>query len=290
MKGVSAKLASGASTVCRAWIVKRTDGTEIGFTDHDLPLILDGVKCNASSGLVAGALQMTTGLSIDNSETQGAISHDAITESDLKAGRWDGAEVTSWLVDWSDPESREITFRGHIGEVSWGEGAFSAELRGLSEGLNAVQGRVFQERCDAVLGDSRCRVNLASNAYSVELAVNSVIDNRIFQFSEMSDFAERWFARGRLRVISGRAVGMQQAIKNDRTRLGLRELEAWAGFLAPVEPGDLIRVEAGCDKRHETCKSKFVNGANFRGFPTVPGDDWLMAYPTRASQNDGGRR
>ena len=45
-----------------------------------------------------------------------------------------------------------------------------------------------------------------------------------------------------------------------------------------------------CDKRWETCVETFGNGANFRGFPDVPGDDFLTAYPAGSARNDGGSR
>nr|WP_314529467.1 DUF2163 domain-containing protein [uncultured Brevundimonas sp.] len=45
-----------------------------------------------------------------------------------------------------------------------------------------------------------------------------------------------------------------------------------------------------CDKRWQTCVGTFANGVNFRGFPDVPGDDFLTAYPTGGARNDGGSR
>jgi uncharacterized phage protein (TIGR02218 family) len=50
----------------------------------------------------------------------------------------------------------------------------------------------------------------------------------------------------------------------------------------------MIRLEAGCDKRAETCRLKFDNFLNFRGFPHIPGEDWLSSYPVSAGNNDGG--
>jgi hypothetical protein len=32
----------------------------------------------------------------------------------------------------------------------------------------------------------------------------------------------------------------------------------------------MLRLEAGCDKRAETCRLKFGNFLNFRGFPAFP--------------------
>jgi uncharacterized phage protein (TIGR02218 family) len=36
-------------------------------------------------------------------------------------------------------------------------------------------------------------------------------------------------------------------------------------------------VTAGCDKTHHTCRAKFANIINFRGFPHMPGNDFLTA-------------
>lgn len=47
---------------------------------------------------------------------------------------------------------------------------------------------------------------------------------------------------------------------------------------------------ATCDKRWTTCRESFDNGANFQGFPTLPGDDFLTAYPGEGGRHDGGRR
>jgi uncharacterized phage protein (TIGR02218 family) len=46
----------------------------------------------------------------------------------------------------------------------------------------------------------------------------------------------------------------------------------------PLAEGDLFVVTAGCDKRFETCRMKFANAVNFRGFPHLPGNDFVVAY------------
>lgn len=46
----------------------------------------------------------------------------------------------------------------------------------------------------------------------------------------------------------------------------------------------------GCDKRFATCRDRFSNTLNFRGFPTIPGDDFLTAYPAEGERNDGSSR
>ncbi len=56
------------------------------------------------------------------------------------------------------------------------------------------------------------------------------------------------------------------------------------GVDAETHPG------VSCDKRWSTCLGVFGNGANFRGFPDIPGDDFLTAYPAEGRQHDGGSR
>lgn len=290
--GVSAEfqehLGGGITTVCRCWGVVRGDGVSYGFTDHDRSIAFEGLDFKADSGLTATALQQTSGLAVDNSEALGAISDAAITEEDIAAGRFDGAEVRAWLVNWADLDQRVLQFRGTIGELRRSGGAFQAELRGLTEALNQPQGRVYQKPCTAVLGDKNCRFAFDVPGYVAELPVEDVDDARIFRFAEISGFETRWFEYGRFVVLSGEAAGLVGVIKNDHQTNEGREIELWEGFLAKIATGDLVRIEAGCDKRSKTCRLKFSNFLNFRGFPDIPGEDWLMSYPTSSGVNDGG--
>lgn len=287
MTPFEAHLATGLTTVCRAWRVVRRDGAVFGFTDHDRDLGFEGVVFRAGTGLGAGALSQTTGLAVDNGEAVGALSDAAVTEADLLAGRFDAAEVTAWEVNWADPAQRRVQFRGRLGEIVRAGGAFRAELRGLTEGLNRLQGRTIQKDCGAILGDGACRFDLDQPGYSAQRAAESVEDGRLLRFATLAGFAPRWFEKGRLQVLSGAAQGALAVVKNDREADGGRLIELWEA-IAGLAPGDQLRIDAGCDKRAETCRVKFANLANFRGFPHVPGEDWLTSYPARTRANDGG--
>ena len=46
-----------------------------------------------------------------------------------------------------------------------------------------------------------------------------------------------------------------------------------------IAAGDTFAVTAGCDKQFATCRAKFANAVNFRGFPHMPGNDFVAAYP-----------
>ena len=287
---IAEHLRTGLTTLCRCWAVTRLDGRVFGFTDHDIDLSFDGLTFKADTGLTASALQQVTGLAVDNSEAVGALSDASVTEEDILAGRFDDARLTYWLVNWQDIEIREVQFSGTLGEIKRADGSFFAELRGVSEALNKPLGRVFQKPCSAVLGDDQCGVDLSDADFSVTLDVEQIKSRRVLRFAVPSDYDERWFERGKLIVKSGAAVGLMGMIKNDRLVDGIRTIELWEEIKIEIAVGDQITLIAGCDKRSSTCSEKFSSLLNFRGFPHIPGEDWLMTYPSEGGANDGGSR
>lgn len=282
-----AHLRSGTTTLCRAWSLVRKDGVAFGFTDHDMDLAFDGMTFRADTGLAAKAVEQATGLAVDNTEAVGILSDEALREADIDAGRFDGADVRAWIVNWQDLSQRCLQFRGVIGEVSRGNGVFTAELRGLTEPLNQPRGRVYQSADSVVLGDAQNKFDVNALGYFHEGPVEEVESGKIFTFQALDGFGDRWFENGRVEVLSGAATGLVGWVKNDRLSGDGRILELWEAFRAPIAPGDLIRFEAGYDGRVETSQLKFNNILNYRGFPHIPGEDWLMAYPAEGRPMEG---
>ena len=282
-----AHLESGHTTLARCWQVVRADGEILGFTDHDEDMAFADTVFKADTGLTAQVLEQSTGLSVDNTEALGALSAAAISESDIAAGRFDGARVTAWLVNWAEVEDRLVLFRGSIGEIRRAGGAFHAEVRGLTEPLNQPSGRIYQRACSAVLGDRSCRFDTTTSGYEIEAEVLAVEDNRVLRFAALVGVEDDWFAKGRLDVLTGDAAGLFGLIKRD-AQGEERLLELWTPLAAELAVGDRVRLQAGCDKRFETCRLKFLNHHNFRGFPDLPSEDWLTVGPRDNGQNDGG--
>ena len=273
-------MATGTTEVCRCWRLTRTDGVVMGFTDHDRDLAFDGTLYRADTGLAARAVAQGTGLSVDNTEALGILSTSAIREDEIEAGRYDGAEIEAWLVRWSDTDARMLRFRGTIGEVSRGGGAFTAELRGLTDLLNQPMGRIYQPLCQANLGDGDCGVDFDLDGLSETLSAREVEEGRVFVLDGLHLYDDRWFERGRLMPQDGPAAGLSGTIKTDRLMAdGSRRIELWEPIRAEVTGATTLRLVPGCDKRLATCRDKFLNVINFRGFPTIPGDDWLVAVP-----------
>lgn len=275
---LQARLDSGATTMCRCWLVVRRDGLRFGFTDHDRDLSVDDDLFRAGSGLDASVLEASAGLSVDNAQAVGALSDVGLTEADILSGKYDGAEVWHWLVDWSAPELKMLLFRGFLGEIRRGTGAFEAELRGITDVLNKPLGRMYLRECDRVFGDSICGADADDPTFSADVSVSAIDGKRQISFDGLSGFQDGWFTNGVIRWTSG-ALSL---VKND----AVGKLETWEEV--DVSVGDTARIIAGCDKQAETCRVKFGNFLNFRGFPHIPGEDWVTAYPSSGEAHDGG--
>lgn len=65
-------------------------------------------------------------------------------------------------------------------------------------------------------------------------------------------------------------------------------IELWQAMPELIAAGNGFDITAGCDKQFSTCKAKFNNAINFRGFHRMPGNDWVQSYPSQGELSDGG--
>ena len=286
---LQAKLDSGVTTLCRCWVLTRADGVKLGFTDHDADIVLGAVTCRAASGLSASEATQRLGLQVDGAEISGALAGEALTEADLAAGRYDAAGVEVWLVDWSEPDLRVLTAKGVLGEVRRAGAAFSAELRSLAHRLNEESGRLYTATCNADLGDARCTVDLTNAALRGAGAVVALAATSAFTAFGLGAFTEGWFTAGKLAWTSGANTGLAVEVKAHRAEGGVVTLTLWQAMPEPIEAGDAFTVTAGCDKRFATCRDRFDNVVNFRGFPHIPGNDFVMRYPVQGEPGNDGK-
>jgi hypothetical protein len=163
-----------------AWFVKATrvqaDNAVYAFTTYPRPLTIDGVTYE--SGFQRTTITTAGDLAVDNLEIMGAMVSEAITEDDIRSGKWDGARIDYFEANANDLTQGTMRRRtGWLGEVRSGRVAFVAELHGLLRRLQQEIGRIFSPGCPWELGDpATCGVRLvppvwqASTPYSVRQA------------------------------------------------------------------------------------------------------------------------
>jgi uncharacterized phage protein (TIGR02218 family) len=282
-------LDGGVTTLCRCWKLTRRDGASFGFTDHDRDLAFDATVFAARTGLEAAEATAELGFAVGGGEVSGALVSAGVTEDDLAAGLYDDARVETWLVNWADPAQRLMLDAGSIGEIRRADGAFVAEVRGPMHRLDEERGRLYRATCSADLGDARCRVDVSGATFTASATVTRTDGALGFSTDGLAAYADGWFGAGRLTWTSGANAGLLVEVKAHRLLGAGAEIELWQRAAKPIAAGDGFSVTAGCDKRFATCREKFANVPNFRGFPHMPGNDFVLRIPRQGEPGmDGG--
>jgi uncharacterized phage protein (TIGR02218 family) len=263
-------------TIATCLYLVRKDGVEIFSTEHDVDLAIDGDTYESSLGFNRTDVVNTSSMSVDNLEIMGVLDTDKISEEDLRAGKYDYAEVYLFLVNYKDLSQGILRLRrGILGEVVLGDnGLFTAELRGMVQLYSQRIGEVYSPECRADIGDSRCKIDLAP--LTVETTVASVINRRTITVVSGSE-ADEYYTHGALTFETGNNAGFSIEIKS--WLLSTKQIEMYLPTPYPIQAGDEVSFYPGCDKRIATCFDKFNNVINFRGEPYVPEPGLLVRFP-----------
>ena len=161
---------------------------------------------------------------------------------------------------------------GNLGESELTEYGATAEMVSLGMRLKNKIGRVYGYKCDAELGDDRCKVDLSS--FTVTGAVSSVVDRREFNDLSLTQ-ADGYFKYGQVTFTSGNNAGWTRECKSYADG----NFKMLFPFPYEIQSMDEYEAIAGCDNYFATCKSKFDNAIHYRGFPHLPGRDEISKYP-----------
>lgn len=255
-----------------AWRLEREDGVAIGFVSHDQDVVIDDFRFRAAPGMVPSTIALSDSLEIDSVEIEGVMSDAAIAESDLIAGRWNGAKLSISLINWEYPDEEALhLIDGEFGEIVRSGDAFRVEMLGRTSFLDGAIAPLTSPTCRARFGDKQCKQSL--HAHQAELAVTNIAEEH-FEFSAMGGQAEN-YAFGELRWLDGKNCGLVFAIiAGQGSGIWLADQPSQA-----VSIGDRALLTEGCDKNFSTCRDRFFNSINFRGEPYLPGNDLLTRYP-----------
>ena len=98
--------------------------------------------------------------------------------------------------------------------------------------------------------------------------------------SQRLDADPRHFDGGLITFTSGENAGYSREVKSvDQGSLNVSDCALYLRMPFNVNVGDRLLIFPGCDKTVQTCHAKFDNVINFKGFPHIPGDDYLQNYP-----------
>jgi hypothetical protein len=149
-------------------------------------------------------------------------------------------------------------------------------------GTTAAEQPAYDTTIGAATTDGTA-VFVAENAWSRAGTVTEVFERAVFTAAIDEPRAAPlesiggWFDGGVLTWETGDNAGRAIEVKSWLQAPAEITLFLPPGYL--VQPGDAFRVHPGCDKRLDTCVTRFANVLNFRGEPYVPGQDELLKYP-----------
>lgn len=282
---LAAQLAGETATLCLAWLLTRRDGETFAFTDHDAPFEAGGHHFEPAASFETTAVESGAGLAMGGAEIRGVLASARLDALALRAGLFDGAELRRYRVNWRAPALDFLEDVTLLGEIRFGDGRFEAETRQPFLALDQEQGRRYGLSCDAELGDARCGVNLAVPPFCRE-AIVAEATARCLRCPALEDSPAGLFTRGQLRLLDGPLAGYGGLV---REHLGRGWL--WLAETLPFSPapGTRLQARAGCDKAFRTCRDRFGNAANFRGFPFLPKAERILAYARPGEGRHKGR-
>lgn len=288
LQGYSPKL-------CHLWKIARTDGTTLYFTDHSNQILFEGQTYSPAGGANASATQKQGGMAESNKNMKGVIlTSDAITFSDLKAGKYRDAQITEYTIDWSRPfvgALYSMTWR--VVEVRWTGQRYDCEIAGLTTLLRQPRGDVYSRPCRWDLGEASgeigvpgCKVSLATMTLTSRqvTAVNTQrldFDTNIGTVLDVTGSSlansNNWFNFGLVTWNTGANAGIVSEVKTSFATDGRISFQTKTPF--DIAVSDQFDISPGCDKLKATCVSKFDNVENYGGFDTIPGSDAMYETP-----------
>lgn len=262
-------LRSRTVTVC--WRIERRDGGLVLGTEHDRDITIEQ---DSPSGALQGVYQAQAGFSgsdiksgsdldVDNLEAEGPLIEQEDTSTnvpglsvlDIESGKFDGATVTIFAVDWQTPDDGQVVLRhGVLGEIRHTtDNRYFAELRGLTQKLQQQIIETYSQTCLARLGDDRCGFNLAPDTLTGTVtAVTSRL--RFDSGIDTPSNEDAMYTYGKVRFTSGANLDIEREVRNAAVGDVFGNLQVFEPFPLDIEVGDTFDLVPGCDKTQAQCK------------------------------------
>lgn len=260
--------------------IRRRDGAVYRFVARDRDLIFEGEVYEAAGGVQGSDQVAEDGAEAGSVEVLGYAASAAISDDDIRAGRFDGAEVIAFTVDWAGELDGEELF-GRIGETAYlikritrnDDGTWRAEMVDRLDLLSREVGRYARRSCPWTLGDTRCQVDLA--AYTDTATITTMTDaRRIFTASAAAVATDGYYASGLATFVTGANAGLSMEIASYSAG---RAVSLAMPLPFDLAIGDQVDLVKGCDGSWAACKA-FGNAVNFGGFPAMPGTGEMARF------------
>tara|TARA_R110000787_G_scaffold42303_8_gene104003 strand:+ start:2894 stop:6394 length:3501 start_codon:yes stop_codon:yes gene_type:complete len=200
--------AKSRTRVCRCYEIIRADSVRFLLTDNSTPISFRGSTWSPMS-FDSSATRRELGMKASSRELSGFISSDKITVEDLRAGRYQHATITEYIIDWRYPHLRPLLETRHtIQQTTYSGEHWEADVQGLPYQLKSKVGEVYGRTCKRTLGDEYCRATFVTQINKTVL--DAVTPRRTVYLlnTELSVVTDDYFAMGKLTWLTGNNAQM----------------------------------------------------------------------------------
>ena len=257
------------------YTITTIDGSVYRYTNCDFDLIISGQVYSSSELLIyRETINQSLGINVDSLNIT-IISNDSVLfdgRTILQAfrhGIFDGAafKLERVFMDINTPTDTSagtiVLFEGTIVEPQIDNQTVQASVVSLSDKLKVkIPRNLYQPSCQNSLFDQGCTLNSELFSMSASAESGSAPNSVVCTLSK----PQGWFSQGVILFTSGLNIGLKRTVRlhNSTGLLLTLPLEN------PINIGDTFKVYPGCDKRIDTCVTRFNNIDNFKGTPYVP--------------------
>lgn len=263
----------GTNRFVTCWKIERLDAVTLYFTAYCRPLVIDGVTYEPAVAELTAQQSVEDG-SGNTMEQRGAISSEMLEDDDIAAGRYRGAKITEFRVDWMFPFAGKLRSAVYyITDTEHDAERWKASIAGVAYRLARRRGHTATIKCNVTrFGDARCGLDVTSFTQTGRQVLSITKENRSFTHDATGDLGLLEF--GELTWTVGANAGMRNEVKSHTSAgISLR-----FRTVNPIAVGDEFTVVRGCDRLPETCQA-YGNILNFRGEPFLRGSKALYSTP-----------
>jgi uncharacterized phage protein (TIGR02218 family) len=292
-----------ATTTCRLLQIKPRTEDAFGYSSTNRAITFDAsdgygeITYQVMSGFEHSAIVSSGDTAVDNAEGRVLyLSGGPITEANINAGVYDGAEFTILEVNYLNLTAGQayVVMHGYIGKVRVVRaGLFALELRSLIDVLRQEPWEKWQIYCrvkyfGSTSADERFPCNYAvAGEWINDVPVTSVSveSNRTFTASSLAQ-ADDYFAPGMVLWTAGPNAGLSFEVEEFGSG-GVISLLFPTPY--PISTADEFDIRRDCTRAwsgHNSCET-YDNRENFRGEPKIKPADALATSIPGASVGPG---
>lgn len=262
-------------TLARLWWLRRQDNFSLRLTDHDHELTgPDGFTYTPIGAFEPTAVRKSSGLEEQNADLRGVLSSDAITYDDLRARRYEEAEINEYVVDFRFPWAGTMQHtRYWITETRFDGEQWHAQVSGIPYWFRFSVGGTYTRGCTYDVFGPGCDLDPTPFQQTGDITV--ILEQHLEFEINIVGTSDNYFDDGECLWLTGANQGVLSQVRTYHN-LSPRKVRLFLRTPFAVVVGDTALFTPGCDKTGATCKTKYSNLVNFGGKEFMPGTDELI--------------